>query len=239
MIKGRGLLAMALESIDADEYLFYANGISNSVLSQISANNFEIKEIREIAQSNTDRTFVYFSTSQVNSKVNHTRPYVKHKLFIEELIIDLFPKYVIIRTSNLVGNNPWNTHTLFNFLYNSLTLSQQIILNPGLRRNFLDTAHFTLLLKAYLENYPINKVIEIVNPASFTMAEIISEFERYFSKKFIVTSVWETNDFALFELNTQLSTELFAKCPISTNDYIQCLLKKYYRVDTFIKRTVK
>ena len=112
MIIGRGLLANVLKEIDKDSYLFYANGISNSVLENIFKNNFEIKEIEDIAKRNEKKTFVYFSTSQVNAPQNHQRAYVKHKIFVEELIKKSFSNYLIVRTTNLVGNNPWNTHTL-------------------------------------------------------------------------------------------------------------------------------
>lgn len=230
MIVGRGLLGNSLSGIDNNKYLFYANGISNSVLQQIPRNNFEINEINRIADKNEERIFIYFSTSQVNSKLNFGRAYVQHKLFIEDLVIKRFAKYLIIRTSNLVGHNPWNKHTLFNYLCNSLAANEQIMVNPIVIRNFLDAAHFAALLQNYLNNFEVNKIIEIVNPVSYTMAEIIIEFENYFLKKFMIQSVSEINDFALFELNNQLSISLFVKCNISTNRYIPYLLKKYYPV---------
>jgi hypothetical protein len=232
MIIGRGLLGSSLSSIDNDAYLFYANGISNSVLHQIPRNNFEINEISEIADKEEQRTFVYFSTSQVNSKLNHHRPYVKHKLFIEGLIREKFSKYLIIRTSNLVGNNKWNTHTLFNYLFNCLELNEKITVNPFMTRNFLDSFHFVSLLQCYLDNYSINKIIEIVNPISFTMDQIIYEFEKYFQKKFTIKRVSEISDFAIFELDVQLSFDLFARCNLETKDYLSNLLSKYYSQKT-------
>jgi len=228
MIVGRGLLANSLKFRDETSYLFYANGISNSVIDQIPSNNFEINEITDIAETIGERTFIYFSTSQVNSKTNLNRPYVKHKLFIENLIVSRFSKYLIIRTSNLVGNNLWNEHTLFNFLFNSLLLNQKITINPLVTRNFLDVSDFVILLQTYLKNYHSNKIIEIVNPISFTMDQIINEFENYFEKKFIKKTGSEIIEFALFELDTELSLELFARCNISTHHYIPNLLSKYY-----------
>ena len=228
MIIGRGLLANALKKIDKDNYLFYANGISNSVLENISKNNFEIKEIEDIAKRNEKKTFIYFSTSQVNAPQNHHRAYVKHKIFVEELIKKSFSNYLIVRTTNLVGNNPWNTHTLFNYLFHAITVNKEITVNPVLIRNFLDADHFSTLLKKYLRDYTGNKVIEIINPVSFTMGDIVEQFEKTFLKKFCLNAVTETTDFAVFELNDQLSRTLFENCNISTQDYIPRLLKKYY-----------
>jgi hypothetical protein len=228
MIIGRGLLARSLEAIDNDAYLFYANGISNSVLDHISKNNFEINEIKAIVDKKDERIFVYFSTCQVNSKLNLGRSYVQHKLFIEDLIRNRFSKYLIIRTSNLVGNNEWNKHTLFNYLFNCLQTNEKIIVNPNVTRNFLDSSHFRFLLDTYLNNYSMNQIIEFVNPVSFKMDEIIFEFEKYFDKKFIIKRVSQMTEFAIFQLNLELSINLFSKCNISTKDYISNLLNKYY-----------
>lgn len=228
MIIGRGLLANALKEIDDEKYLFYANGISNSVLENIPKHNFEIKEIEEISSRNNGKIFIYFSTSQVNSELNHDRAYVKHKLSVERLISKSFSEFLIVRTTNLVGDNPWNTHTLFNYLYNAITVNQQISINPVLERNFLDAAHFISLLENYLEVHERNRVIEIVNPLSFTMAEIVNQFENCFSKKFNLELHSESKDFAVFELNPELSKELFESCHISVQNYIPRLLKKYY-----------
>jgi nucleoside-diphosphate-sugar epimerase len=228
MILGRGLLANAIKRIDDKKYLFYANGISNSVLENIDKNNFEIKEIEEISKQNHGRVFVYFSTSQANSEVNHRRAYVKHKLSLEELIKSQFPDYLIIRTSNLVGRNLWNEHTLFNYLYHAITVNQQIKVNPVLTRNFLDVEHFISLVAYYLKHRERNKIIEIVNPVSYKMEHIVNEFEQFFSRKFNLQKVNELNDFALFELNTSLSLQLIKECELNFDDHIQSLLKKYY-----------
>jgi hypothetical protein len=232
MIIGRGLLGNSLSAIDNDKYLFYVNGISNSVLHHIPGNNFEVNEIKKIAEKKEERIFVYLSTSQVNSKFNIDRPYVQHKLFIEDLIREKFSKYLIIRTSNLVGNNKWNKHTLFNYLFNCLELNEKITVNPFVTRNFLDSSHFVSLLQCYLNNYSINKIIQIVNPISFTMDQIIYEFEKYFHKKFTIKRVSEISDFAIFELDVQLSFDLFARCNLETKDYVFNLLSKYYSQKT-------
>lgn len=233
MIIGRGLLANALLDINEEKYLFYANGISNSVLSQIPRNNFEIEEIEKLAGKNADKIFIYFSTSQVNSELNHHRPYVKHKLLIEQLIPGRFSKYLIVRTSNLVGNNPWNPHTLFNYLDNALHSNEEIVVAFEAIRNFLDADHFTALLQAYLNKHEINKTIEIVNPISYTMQQIIDVFEKFFSKKFNLQKSKSSNSFALFELNTSLSKELMKTEKLDFDNHIESLLIKYYSPDKF------
>jgi nucleoside-diphosphate-sugar epimerase len=231
MISGRGLLGSALLAIDEQKYLFYANGISNSMLAQIPRNNFEIREVEKLAKGIENRIFIYFSTSQVNSLKNIHRRYVQHKVLLEQLIVERFPNYLIVRTSNLVGNNPWNNHTLFNYLYNSLHTNQEIIVDFMVQRNFLDVDNLVALISAYLKNYEINKTIEIVNPVSYTMQQIVKEFENYFLKKFNIKEAGAESDFALFELNTDLSKELMKICDLKFDNHIEDLLVKYYSTD--------
>jgi len=238
LIIGRGLVANAVKGINSKELVFYANGISNSVLDQIEKNNFEIKELEGIANDHPDKLLIYFSTCQVNSERNHSRPYVKHKLFIEEFISKNFSQYLIVRTSNLVGFNPWNTHTLFNYLNHALAVNQQILVNPVLTRNFLDVDHFVSLLNGYIKYFEKNKIVEIVNPVSYTMQEIIDDFEEFFSKKFTLHLVDDSSDFALFDLNPQLSLELMDRSGVCFHDHITALLKKYY-ADESLKTRLK
>jgi nucleoside-diphosphate-sugar epimerase len=229
LIIGRGLLANAVKGIDSGQFLFYANGISNSVLHQIEKNNFEIKELEAIANDYPEKLLIYFSTCQVNSEKNHLRPYVRHKQFIEQFISGSFQKYIIVRTSNLVGFNPWNPHTLFNHLNQALAVNEQVYINPVMLRNFLDVDHFVSLLNVYLNHYyKANKIIEIVNPDSYYMRQIIEEFEKFFSKKFNLQTKTDGNDFAFFEVNPQLTLQLLSQSGLTFDDHIQTLLRKYY-----------
>ena len=165
MIIGRGLLGKALINIDSDKYLFYVNGISNSVIAEIPDDNFEAQQIKEIYEKIGDKTFIYLSTSQVNRKENFSRPYVLHKHKMEVLTTKLFANYIIVRTSNLVGNNPWNKHTLFNYLYNSLNVGNEIHVNEFIIRNILDVDYFVLLCEYYLNHFfTSNSSIDLVNP---------------------------------------------------------------------------
>lgn len=238
MIIGRGLLANAVKEINSEHTLFYVNGISNSVMDQFEKNNFEIKELEAIANDYPDKLLIYFSTCQLNSERNHSRPYVKHKLFIEDFISNHFSDYLIIRTSNLVGFNPWNLHTLFNYLNHALAVNQPILVNPVLKRNFLDVDHFVSLLNAYLDNYKKNKIVEIVNPVSYSMHEVIDAFEKFFSKKFVLQKV-NSSDFAFFEINPELSLELISQSDLSFHNHITALLEKYYAVDSIQRRLSK
>lgn len=236
MIKGRGLLAKSLSGIDSSKYLFYVNGISNSVMHEIPKNNFEAVEIKEISKYIGNKIFVYFSTSQVNAKQNYSRPYVQHKYKMECLTKELFLNYVIVRTSNLVGHNPWNNHTLFNYLYYSLKEEKEINVIESIIRNILDVDHFIQLFDYYLNNYPQqNDTINIINPVSFNMAEILTAFEISFSKTFIKNHLEDS--FAYFKAPVILSLDLVNKCNINLDNYLAKVLEKYY--PKIINKTIK
>ena len=227
MIKGRGLLAQALYKIDRDDFAFYVNGISNSVMADIPENNFEVLELTEMAKDIGDKLLIYFSTIQVNATENYSRPYVQHKIKMERLISNSFSNYIIIRTSNLVGNNSWNTNTLFNFLYHSLQAQSEISVIESAIRNVLDVDHFIQLLDYYLEHFTEkNTTRNIVNPVSFNMAEIVREFENVFSLKFKKTN--SPVSIAYFEAPCEFSLSLMQSCNISLDNYLHNVIAKYY-----------
>ncbi|MGN6194467.1 MAG: hypothetical protein ACTHOB_05980 [Ginsengibacter sp.] len=227
MIVGRGLLATALSEMDKEEIVFYANGVSNSTMENISRGSFEEKEIVAIANNYTAKKFIYFSSIQVNASENFDRPYVIHKIKMEELVKRLFPDYVIIRTSNIIGNNPWNTHTLFNYLYNSLKEEKRINVIESAARNILDVDHFMKLLNHYLIHYKKEPgTVNIVNTHSYQMFEILSEFEKIFETKFMKDK--GKIKIAKFEAPCQFSAKLIKECGIELNNYLPEVIKKYY-----------
>lgn len=227
MIIGRGLLANALRELDQESYLFYVNGISNSVIENIREDNFEMNEIIAIAGKNYDKTFVYFSTIQLNSKENLERPYVIHKIKMEESVKRLFPDYVIIRTSNIIGKNPWNTHTLFNYLYNSLKDGRKISAVESAVRNILDVEHFMKLVNHYIVHYKKEPAtVNIVNSLSYPMFEILLEFEKIFETKFMKDN--SKIKIAKFEAPCLFSAQLIKECSIELNNYLADVIKKYY-----------
>ena len=92
----------------------------------------------------------------------------------------------------------------------------------------MDVEHFVKLLEVYLKVYNCNEIVEIVNPISYIMDEIVKEFEKHFSKRFVIKNTENITDFAVFELNIELSRKLAAECNIGMKDYIPYLLKKYH-----------
>lgn len=236
MIIGRGLLAKALKEIDSPEVVFYANGVSNSTIKCIENGNFEGKEITAIAGNNKAKKFIYFSSIQVNASENFERPYVIHKIKMEELVKRLFRDYAIIRTSNIIGNNTWNNHTLFNYLYHSLKEKKRITVVESASRNILDVDHFIKLVNHYMVHYKTEATtVNIVNSLSYQMFEILSEFEKIFETKFMKDHA--TIKVARFEAPCVFSAQLIKECGIELNNYLSVVIKKYYPLFTTVQST--
>ena len=230
MIVGRGLLANSLSTLDSEEFIFYVNGISNSTITIIEEDNFEKRELKALAESYDDKTLVYFSTCMVNSIGSFSNQYIDHKYKTEVFIQNTFSRYLIIRTSNLVGKNLWNNNTLFNFLFNAIKEDIPIKINKRIKRNVMDIDDLSIILSSFLRNNPYsNCIVDLVYPRSYTMEEIVESFESYFSKKFIREET-SKDIFAHFNANLEISNLLFEEVDLPSSNYLEKLLNKYYSV---------
>jgi len=107
MIIGSGDIASALK--DHKNRLYFASGVSNSAETRES--EYE-REKRLLLKQKRNLHLVYFSTLAVFYGNNR---YVRHKLDMEALIRQEFPRYTIMRIGNITwGTNP---HTLINFFH--------------------------------------------------------------------------------------------------------------------------
>lgn len=230
MIVGRGLIGKALLKYDNDKTLFYVNGISNSRIkdSDIGVNN-EIIDLKNLLNEHQNKTLVYFSTCMLNSINEFSNDYINHKNNVEMFIQQNFKNYLIVRTSNLVGNNPWNPNTLLNFLVNALLLNSEITINKQILRNILDVDDLTYLLNKYFVNVSeFNTIIDIVYPFTYTMEEIMFQIENSFKKSFSYKAT-DKDVFAHFNADLTLSHHLFKDSAALVNsNYLKALLHKYY-----------
>src|SRR3990167_1749987 len=97
-IVGNGDIARALEGTDKD-VLFFASGVSNSQ----ETNEAEYQREKDLLlQQDRSRRLVYFGSLSIFYNDNR---YAQHKREMEELIMQEFPKYTIVR----LGNITWGT----------------------------------------------------------------------------------------------------------------------------------
>jgi hypothetical protein len=114
---GHGVLAQMLKETTKG-MCFFASGVSNS--QEMRESEYE-REKALLLKQDMSKRLVYFSSLSVF--YNDTR-YSKHKREMEELVINTFPKYCIIRLGNISwGDNP---HTLINTLKNHVANEEPI-----------------------------------------------------------------------------------------------------------------
>ena len=230
-IFGNGFIAKNLKKIRLPEKFFiYAAGVSNSNIKQKKVYNREINQFKKIIKKiNPRKILIYISSLSVENKNLQKDKYVKNKLIIEKIIKNEVPKYIIIRLPQVVGKNH-NKHTLTNFIYNTFKKGKNFYLWKNSKRNLIDIDDVVKILRAYLLNSPkINSTINIFNPESISVRNIIKIFSEISLKKITIKELKKENkniNLKSLTKKTLLPKKYFKN--INNNLYIKKILNKYY-----------
>ena len=133
---GSGLIAQNLLQLKnkPNNALIIAMGVSNSSETEKSSFDRELSLVRNI---NTNDKVVYFSTCSIYDPLLVDNQYVKHKLKVEEMLIDKFNDLLIIRLPQLLGYGG-NPNNLVNYLYFSIKNNKKFTIWSETERNILD-----------------------------------------------------------------------------------------------------
>ncbi len=225
MVIGSGLIGKKFNDCNLDNLLIFASGVSNSKLDDERELLREQSLIASTLLKFPEKLFVYFSTYSINDPVVKKNLYVSHKLNMESFIKENASSYLIVRTSNIVGPNSTNPHTIINYLVNHIKESSSFELWKNSFRNILDIDHLYSMVLKVIESNTINKTVDLLNPVSLNMVEIVQTVERFLQKK---------GDYKLldigsyFEVDKSLSSKLFDELNIEQENYLLRTLKKYY-----------
>lgn len=116
MIEGTGDIAKVLR--DREGFTFFARGVSNSQ----ETDEFQYQREKNMLalQPKRDR-LVYFGSLSIFYADNR---YTRHKLEMEELVRETFPKWTIVRLGNITwGCNP---HTLINHMKHQVEVGEPV-----------------------------------------------------------------------------------------------------------------
>jgi hypothetical protein len=115
-IEGKGDIASVLS--DREDFTYFASGVSNS--QEVRESEYQ-REKELLMNQDRSKRLVYFGSLSIFYSDNR---YSKHKREMEELIVENFPKYCIIRIGNITwGKNP---HTLINTLRNKVANQEPV-----------------------------------------------------------------------------------------------------------------
>jgi dTDP-4-dehydrorhamnose reductase len=228
MIIGNGLIGKNIVEYDRADILFFASGVSNSQEVRHEAFERETALVVKYLTENANKLFVYFSTYSINDPSMQQKAYISHKIAIEQLIAATANRYLIIRTSNLMGQTD-NPYIIGNYLYQKVATGEPFEC-WNVQRNLLDIKHLCAMAHRVIETETLNKTIFLINPLSYSVLEIVVCLETILKKKANYTVVEKDITFnidAASNIDTTLSIKLFDDLFIPTENYLQTLFLKY------------
>ena len=178
-----------------------------------------------LKSANTVDKFVYFGTCSVADKeVQHTQ-YVQHKLAMEQLVAQ-HPGQMILRLPQVAGYSP-NPHTLLNFMHARIARSEAFSVWRNAFRNIIDIDDVATLAGLLIENQSMcNCILNLANPSSYSMIDIVSEMEQVVGKKAIYDIV-EKGSHYVIDVTAILSVLPQTKICFDEH-YLNRVLRKYY-----------
>ena len=232
MIIGNGMMAsrFSADYSKNNDVLIFASGVSNSSEKNKAAFEREENLLKQSMDKYAYKTIVYFSTCSIFDPSLAQSPYILHKLKMEELIKISVSRYLICRTSNIVGKKG-NPNTLINFLIDKIEKQEEFELWANAFRNILDiddlfTGVHTLLID------PMTNHSTIANsyyPLSYSIGKIITTIENHLQKKANYKVVEKGSYYpipATIDLN-----RFYPDAAIQfREDYLSKLLNKYHPV---------
>lgn len=232
IIFGNGFIAKNLKKLHLpNSFFIYAAGVSNSNVKQ---NKFYLREIRQFnnikKKISPEKMFVYISSLSVENKSLKNDKYVKNKLIIENIIKKEVKNYIIIRLPQVVGKNR-NKHTITNFIYNTIKEGKKFYLWENSKRNLIDIDDVSKIIKKYLLGQPkINSIINIFNPNSITVKDLLKIFSKILSKKITLEVLKKKNkniNLKSLKKDTFLPKKYYEN--INNDYYIKKTIVKYYK----------
>jgi nucleoside-diphosphate-sugar epimerase len=148
MIIGSGLIANAFKMYEnSKDVLIFASGVSNSAEQSDKAFEREICLLKTYIDTNTK--LIYFGTTSIyDEDLKHSK-YIKHKLYIENLITTSFKNYIIFRLPTVIGNTS-NNNTFFNGIKNKLTIDGSVTIKQNAIRYIIDVDDLTYTLNSII-----------------------------------------------------------------------------------------
>ena len=229
MIYGEGFIAKAFKKYkNNNSLIFFASGVSNSLEIKLSRYNKEINLLNKIiSYKHSSQTLIYFSTCSLYDPGKKESLYVKHKLKIEEIIKSNCDNYFILRLPNVIGDR-YNNHTLVNFFLTKLKNNDKIEILSGVKRNLIDIKHVVRIVDNILKYEKKNKIINIANPYSNKVMDIVLYLSKIYSIKPNLQKKKNSIKFSYkININDIKNYITLSKIKFSHN-YYKKVLNKYY-----------
>ncbi len=228
MVIGSGLMAKTFSNYEnSKEVLIFASGVSNSTETDPKQFNREYSLLKNTIALNPDYLLVYFSTLSIEDESVKKRPYIKHKLQLENYIKNHASKYIIARVSNVVGP-VGNSHTIINYLVNAIKKGEKLDVWKLAERNIIDKEDVKFIIDELLKKKCSNKVVNVALSENILVTAIVSQIELYLQKKANAIYLNKGNKLSIdiSVISEEITT--LEKRHGKGIKYLNHLLKKYY-----------
>jgi len=183
MLTGKGLIANLFQNYKNDSNIVvFASGVSNSNETRPSAFLRERSLLEDSIINNPSSILVYFSTCSIYNTSMLSKPYVQHKLDMENLIKDKFSKYLICRISNVVGFKG-NPNTIVNFLVDKITHKKKFDVWKNAQRNLIGADYVKYIVNRLIQDFKKSKTVNIASKTSIDILDIIKQIEIFTNKE--------------------------------------------------------
>lgn len=227
MIYGSGLIANAMRAIGLPpDVVVYAAGVSNSQCDDRAEFERESSRLSDaLALSSRADRFVYFGTCSADDPASRRSPYVQHKLAMEQMVSH-HARHLIIRLPQVAGRTP-NPHTLLNFLYARISRSESFELWRDASRNVIDVDDVAkIVLDLVCVERAMKETINVANPRSYPMGEIVRVFEQTLGKRAVYT---ERPSGSSYRIGCERVGAAVRRTKIDFSDgYLERVIGKYY-----------
>lgn len=228
MIIGSGLLAKAftVRLPPKADWWIYAAGVSNSGCNDRDEFMREHARLSDAIRAGAHAdAFVYFSTCSVMDPNARNSTYVRHKLDMERLTSG-HPRFIVVSLPQIAGTTS-NPHTLLNYLYARVSRSEKFVIWKNATRNIIDVDDVSSIVFQVLKDSRMRRLaINVANPISHPIAEIVAMMERTTGKAAITE---EIDAGAAYAIDTSRIRPIAAKLGLSFDSaYVSRAMQKYY-----------
>lgn len=230
MIIGSGVIGTAFKDLyekDPEVYL-YAAGVSNSQCIE-NANYQRDKStlVENISNLKKNELLVYISTCSILTSSNGpSSRYIEHKMEMEELV-GCYGRYLIIRLPQIASFSK-NPFTLLNYFKNKINNSEAFQVYKNSYRNILDVNHMASISEKVISNFRDNSVVNIANPISVSVIEIVEEMQAAIGKKAVYNFIDGFSDNYKIDV-TKMMNFIDHSNYLFDDKYLNRVISKFYK----------
>ena len=227
MIIGSGMLARAFLPLAANNstMCIYAYGVSYSNCKDPDEFLRESTALAKAIEQYRHINFIYFGTCSVEDPEMCNSPYVTHKLRMENMVM-AHGRGIVFRLPQVAGRTR-NRLTLLSFLSEHLISGKPVDLWMNARRNIIDVEDVVLIVKWLLNNRNYhNSVINIANPFSYSMVDIVTTMENVIGLKGVYRTISKGS---AYPIDISAIYQCIKATGISfEDDYLENVIYRYY-----------